>query len=54
MRHGFHAGRVTFTRETIYLDPEVRPVDLARGSALQKQFNVHFSASQRYIYDLAG
>ena len=41
-------GRVTLTRETIYLDPKIRPVDLDRGSA--KTIYAHFSAA---IYDPA-
>ena len=44
---GFHAGRVTLTLETIYLDPQVRLADLTRGSTLQKQFNIMLYALQQ-------
>ena len=36
MRYGLVIGRVTSTRETIYLDPWALPVDVARGSDAPK------------------
>ena len=37
MRHGFHTDRVTLTLEMIFLDPQIRPANPARGSTLPKQ-----------------
>ena len=50
VRHGFRAVSSHLDAQyQLLLNPKVWPVDLARGSAVQKQFRVPFSATQRYI-----